>query len=95
MCWIVPGDRGDRNDEGTGLIAEGASDGSIAESVDVTEAAELLNEIFVGAQVLAGLEDGWRSLPARITRTHGLIRALLTERRQRCSVGRCAHERLA
>jgi AcrR family transcriptional regulator len=63
------------------LIAEGASDGSIAETVNVTEAAELLNEIFVGAQVLAGLEDDWHSLPARITRAHWLIRELLTERR--------------
>ncbi len=47
------------------LIEDGIEDGSIRPDVDVDASAELINVVFVGAQVLSGLEDRWTSFPAR------------------------------
>ncbi|WP_165310862.1 TetR/AcrR family transcriptional regulator [Microbacterium protaetiae] len=63
------------------LVADGQKDGSVRDDIDVALAAELLNELFVGAQVLAGLEDSWQSLPLRVQRGHRLIRGLLAPQR--------------
>jgi hypothetical protein len=46
--------------------------------LEVRATAELLNEIFVGAQVLSGLEDKWASLPRRVAAAQAGIRMLLT-----------------
>lgn len=51
---------------GQTLIREGIEDGSISPEIDVDSAAEFVNELFVGAQVLSGLADSWASLPRRI-----------------------------
>ncbi|HKT56294.1 MAG TPA: TetR/AcrR family transcriptional regulator [Microbacterium sp.] len=48
------------------LIQRGIDDGSIRPDVDVAGSAEYINALFVGAQVLSGLEDSWASLPRRI-----------------------------
>lgn len=50
------------------LIERGTQDGSIREDVDPATAAEYANSVFVGAQVLSGLEDGWASFSTRIER---------------------------
>lgn len=59
------------------LLEAGKADGSIRSDVDVNDTAEMLNEIFVGSQVLAGLEDSWASLPSRAARRNGFIRNFL------------------
>lgn len=48
------------------LIGQGIDDGSIAPDVDVESAAEFVNALFIGTQVLSGLEDSWKSFPARL-----------------------------
>jgi len=58
---------------GSSLISEGVADGSIRADVDVDREAELINAVFVGAQVIAGLEDNWKSLPRRIERLIPLV----------------------
>jgi len=50
------------------LIHQGIEDGSITPTVDVAAAAEYVNVVFVGAQVLSELEDSWASLPERLGR---------------------------
>lgn len=60
------------------LIREGIEDGSITSSWSVEDLAELLNELFTGAQVLSGVEDGWASFPKRITRAKPLYESLLS-----------------
>lgn len=65
-------------DVAASILRDGVSDGSMAPDLDVRAAAELLNEIFIGAQVLAGLEDKWSSLPRRVATARAGIRALLT-----------------
>lgn len=59
------------------LLKAGIKDGSVRTDLDIDETAELLNEIFVGSQVLAGLEDSWQSLPARAERQQNFIRTYL------------------
>lgn len=59
------------------LLEAGIKDGSVRPDLNITETAELLNEIFVGGQVLAALEDSWESLPARAERQQTFIRAYL------------------
>lgn len=48
------------------LTQQGIEDGSVAPDVDPSNAAEFLNSLFIGAQVLSGLDDGWVSMPRRI-----------------------------
>lgn len=50
------------------LINQGIDDTSINPTLDVTAAAEYVNVVFVGAQVLSELEDSWASLPGRMQR---------------------------
>lgn len=59
------------------LLEEGSRDGSVTLSIPAEEAAEILNETFVGAQVLAGFEDRWASLTTRIQRARPVISAIL------------------
>jgi hypothetical protein len=59
------------------LIREGVVDGSVTSAQDPAELAELLNEIFVGAQVLSGMQDRWASLPARLELAQPVFRAIL------------------
>jgi hypothetical protein len=47
--------------------------------VDIDLFAELFNTVFVGSQVLSGLEDGWKSLPQRMQRLMPTLEALLAE----------------
>ncbi|OFS26524.1 TetR/AcrR family transcriptional regulator [Brevibacterium sp. HMSC07C04] len=59
------------------VIDTGKGDGSIPSHVATAEAAEVINAMFIGEQVLAGLADSWASLPARIERLHPYIRGAL------------------
>lgn len=61
------------------LIMEGKQNGSIGHTVDEGGVSEVINAMFVGEQVLAGLADSWSSLPARVERLHPYIRAVLLE----------------
>ncbi len=60
------------------LLREGVKDGSIRSDVDLAAAATFINEVFVGAQVLSGIESAWSSLPGRIRLTQAFVRQLLT-----------------
>lgn len=60
------------------VVRDGVADGSMSADLEVRATAELLNEIFVGAQVLSGLEDKWASLPRRVAAAQAGIRMLLT-----------------
>lgn len=55
------------------LIRQGIEDGSVAPTVDADAAAEYVNVVFVGAQVLSELEDSWASLPQRLERMKPLL----------------------
>lgn len=59
------------------LVARGVADQSIRVDVDVDLYAELFNTVFVGSQVLSGLEDHWTSLPQRIQRLTPALEAIL------------------
>lgn len=60
------------------LIARGITDGSIRGDADADLYAELFNSVFVGSQVLSGLEDHWASLPPRIKRLTPALEAMLS-----------------
>lgn len=60
------------------IIREGIADGSISPDLDADASAELVNEVFVGAQTLAGIEDRWASLPRRVAAARSAIEMLLT-----------------
>ncbi|MFT4051947.1 MAG: TetR/AcrR family transcriptional regulator [Microbacterium sp.] len=60
------------------IIQDGIADGSMSPDLDADAAAELVNEIFVGAQTLAGIEDRWESLPRRVAAVRSAIAMLLT-----------------
>lgn len=62
---------------GTLLISEGLEDGSVDPDIDVASAAEFVNVVFVGAQVLSGLSDSWSSLPSRIDRQISYVAQVL------------------
>ncbi len=51
---------------GRSLILEGIDDGSIRPETNVESAAEIVNALFVGSQMLSGLSDSWASLPRRV-----------------------------
>lgn len=59
------------------LISQGVDEGSIRLDVDIDAAAELVNTVFVGSQVLSGLEDNWKSLPRRVETLRPLWISLL------------------
>ncbi|XBH22443.1 TetR/AcrR family transcriptional regulator [Jonesiaceae bacterium BS-20] len=59
------------------LLEAGIADGSVRSNIDINETAELLNEIFLGGQVLSGIEDAWASLPTRAARRNTFIRNYL------------------
>ncbi|WP_165384243.1 TetR/AcrR family transcriptional regulator [Leucobacter triazinivorans] len=60
------------------LIREGLEDGSVTTARQTpAELAELVNELFVGAQVLAGMKDGWQTLPERIRRIRPVLESVL------------------
>lgn len=59
------------------LLEAGIADGSVRKDIDIDESAEILNEIFVGGQILSGLEDSWKSLPSRAARRENFIRTYL------------------
>ncbi|KAA0959848.1 TetR/AcrR family transcriptional regulator [Microbacterium sp. ANT_H45B] len=60
------------------LIARGVEDQSIRSDADVAVYAEFFNTVFVGSQVLSGLEDHWASLPSRIKRLTPALEAVLS-----------------
>lgn len=62
---------------GRSLVERGIEDGSIDSKADAEAAAEYANALFVGAQVLSGLEDNWASFPARMGRLIPFLRAEL------------------
>ena len=59
------------------LITEGIADGSITSTRSADALTELIDEVFVGAQVMADMQDGGVSLPARIVRARPLLHLLL------------------
>ena len=59
------------------LIRQGVEDRSISPAVDVNSAAEYLNVVFVGSQVLSELQDSWQSFPDRVQRMRPHIIAVL------------------
>lgn len=59
------------------IIIDGIADGSVSSRRPPEELAEILNEIFVGAQVMSGMKDAWASLPERIVRAHSTLVTLL------------------
>ncbi|MFJ2551757.1 ScbR family autoregulator-binding transcription factor [Microbacterium sp. NPDC087591] len=61
------------------FLERGLEDGSVRSDVDIDLFAELFNTVFVGSQVLSGLEDGWKSLPQRMQRLMPTLEALLAE----------------
>lgn len=50
------------------LIRQGGEDGSIKPNLDAAAAAEYVNVVFVGAQLLSEIEDAWASFPERFQR---------------------------
>lgn len=71
------GDHGEWQRTTAALIQAGIADGSVTSQQPADELAELLNEIFVGAQVMSSMKDAWASLPDRIVRTRPLLTRLL------------------
>jgi len=61
------------------LIQLGIEDGSVRRDVDVDAAAEFVNYVFVGAQVISGKADLWSSLPVRLETAEHLLRGLLAD----------------
>lgn len=59
------------------LIQQGIEDGSIAAETEPERAAEIMNYLFVGAQVIAGMADSWASLPQRLTIVEEAMKSLL------------------
>ncbi len=60
------------------LLKEGIEDGSVSSQIDLKVLAEYFNEVFIGAQVLAGIQDNWASLPDRVRRLRPHVVAALT-----------------
>lgn len=65
---------------GRTLVKQGINDDSIDSRVDIESAAELINSLFVGSQVLAGLSDSWTSLPDRVDRMGPYLVEILRRR---------------
>ncbi|MGG7465849.1 TetR/AcrR family transcriptional regulator [Plantibacter sp. YIM 135347] len=60
------------------IVREGVEDGSITTDIDVQRAAQFLNEAFIGAQTLTGLQDSWKSLPQRVIEAQEFMTLFLT-----------------
>lgn len=67
------------------LIQLGVEDGSISDEIDVDEAAEFVNSLFVGAQNLSKMADSWVSLPDRATKLSPYVVAVLSPRKAKVS----------
>ncbi|MGK9148989.1 TetR/AcrR family transcriptional regulator [Plantibacter flavus] len=63
------------------LITLGIEDGSISPTVDADSAAEFVNQLFVGVQVLSELDDVWKSMPGRMKAAQPFIVAVLAPHR--------------
>ncbi|PXA79706.1 MULTISPECIES: TetR/AcrR family transcriptional regulator [Auritidibacter] len=63
------------------LIQDGIEDGSITDDIDVDEAAEFVNSLFVGAQTLSKMADSWASLPVRADRLAPYVLIALAPRK--------------
>lgn len=59
------------------LIEQGVAEGSITTTEAPELLAELITEIYIGAQMMSGMADRWASLPARIERALPLVQRLL------------------
>ena len=55
------------------MVQEAIDAGELSSEIDAAATAELLNELYVGAQILAGIQDSWKSLPARLARQRVVI----------------------
>lgn len=62
---------------GTMLIEQGIRDGSITSTESPRLLAEIINELYVGAQMMAGMADRWGSLPDRVDRFLPFVEMLL------------------
>ncbi|SDZ55306.1 transcriptional regulator, TetR family [Herbiconiux ginsengi] len=60
------------------LIRQGVEDGSIKPGLNTAAAAEYVNVLFVGAQLLSEIEDTWASFPKRFQRMRPHIIDLLS-----------------
>ncbi|WP_170285761.1 TetR/AcrR family transcriptional regulator [Microbacterium rhizomatis] len=60
------------------LIRQGGEDGSIKPELDAAAAAEYVNVVFVGAQLLSEIEDTWASFPERFQRVRPHIVGFLS-----------------
>lgn len=63
------------------LILLGVEDGSIDPDIDADRAAEFVNQLFVGVQVLSEIDDGWKSMPARMQASQPFLVAVLASHR--------------
>lgn len=59
------------------ILDEGIRDGSINPEIDSRGYSVIINELFVGAQVIAELSDSWQSLPARIQDLRPIVEKLI------------------
>lgn len=59
------------------ILDEGINDGSINPEIDSQGYSVIINELFVGAQVIAELSDSWQSLPSRIRDLRPVVEKLL------------------
>ena len=50
------------------LVEQGIEDGSVRSDIDPDDAAQFLNALFIGVQVLSGLDSAWASMPRRMKR---------------------------
>lgn len=59
------------------MLREGVQEGSVTTESSVELLAEMINEVYVGAQTLSGMFDQWSSLPERMLRARPLLRAMI------------------
>lgn len=59
------------------MVQEAIDAGEISSEIDARAVAEVFNELFVGAQILAGMQKDWKSLPERLERQRPVIDHLL------------------
>lgn len=59
------------------MLRDGVREGSVTTEMSVELLAELVNEVYVGAQHLSGMFDQWASLPERIERARPQLREMI------------------